>query len=224
MPTDYLPGYRWDGRLHRYVNVASGRFVGRQAILDLLDAEIAQREREMGRLLMAFMNGELVPGVWLHEMQTALRRTHLQMAALGAGGWERLTPADYGRIGGYLAADYRRLAEFARALEAGELTPAQALARMGLYLGNARRNFWHGQEPTPGVAGRVVLFRRELGMAEHCDDCVGYAGLGWQRADSGLAPAPGEGSVCLTNCRCTRRRVEVPAADVEQWIGSQRAG
>lgn len=224
MPVDYLPGYRWDEALQRYVNVATGRFVGRQAILDLLDAEIAQREREMGRLLNAFMDGELAPAVWLHEMHTTLRRVHLQMAALGAGGWDRLTPADYGRIGGYLGSDYRRLVEFARAIVAGELSPAQALARLGLYLGNARRNFWHGQARTSRRAGMVALFRRILGLAEHCDDCVGYAALGWQLADSGQVPAPGEGSVCLTNCRCSRLRIEVPADQVEAWIGTRRGG
>lgn len=223
MPVDYLPGYRWDAGLQRYVNVATGRFVGRQAILDLLDAEISQRERELGRLLTSFMDGELSPAVWLDQMHTVLRRTHLQMAALGAGGWDRLTPADYGRIGGLLGSDYRRMVEFARAVTAGELTTAQAMARLGLYLGNARRSFWHGQRATP-QAGGVVLFRRLLGVAEHCNDCVGYADLGWQRADSGLLPAPGEGSVCLTNCRCTRLSVEVPANEVPAWVGSRRDG
>lgn len=224
MPADYLPGYRWDEGLQRYVNVATGRFVGRQAILDLLDAEIAQRERELSRLLTAFMDGELAPGVWLHEMHTTLRRVHLQMAALGAGGWDRLTAADYGRMGGLLGMDYRRLVEFARAIAAGELTSAQAMARLGLYLGNARRNFWHGQRVAPRQDATVVLFRRLLGIAEHCDDCVGYADLGWQRADSGQVPAPGEGSVCLTNCRCTRLRIEVPAGEVAAWVGTRRDG
>lgn len=221
MPVDYLPGYRWDSRSHRYVNVATGRFVARQAILDLLDAEIGQRERELGRLAQALMEGRLSAAAWVHAVQTELRRAHLQAAALGAGGWDRLTPADYGRVGGYLAADYRRLVEFARAIEAGELTPAQVLSRMRMYLGNARRNFWHGQERA-AQPGRVVLLRRVLGAAEHCDDCVGYAALGWQRADSGQIPPPGEGSVCLTNCRCSRLRREVAADEVEGWMGTRR--
>ena len=60
-----------------------------------------------------------------------LKREYLQNAALGAGGWDRLTQADYGRIGGKLRAEYARLANMAEQVAAGEVTAAQAINRSG---------------------------------------------------------------------------------------------
>ena len=49
-----------------------------------------------------------------------------------------------------------------------------------------------------------VVFDEELwvlGIAEHCEDCVYYAGMDWQPI--GTVPTPGDGSTqCIVNCYC----------------------
>ena len=45
----------------------------------------------------------------------------------------------------------------------------------------------------------MTLERRILGAADHCDDCLEAAALGWQPI--GTLPAIGD-SRCMTNCHC----------------------
>jgi hypothetical protein len=145
-------------------------------------------------------------------MGRELRRMHLQYAALGAGGWERLGPAEYGRVGGVLRADYRRLVSFANDIANGQESEAAVLARVAMYIGNARRQFWtlDRERARPSKPGFVLMEIRVLGgiTAEHCSDCVAMAGQ-WQ--PFGALPLPGEESACLTHCQCTLVRKEVPA-------------
>jgi hypothetical protein len=196
--------------------------VARHAIVDLLDGHIDAAERRLSGLMTAFHEGRVSPGTWVAVTRTELQRLHLQNAALGAGGWDRLRATDYGRIGGALQADYRRLLGFAEDVRAGKLTLAQAQARMALYAGNARREFYHAERDRirPSAAGRVVIERRRLNSRESCEDCVGYYQQGWEPV--GVLPVPGEGSKCLTNCRCNLEQREVSLTEVNEWIGTKR--
>jgi len=203
MPLDeVLPGYRYNKSAARYISNKTGRFVARSSILSLLDGEVLQREMEVGRLTQAFMSGQISPSVFTARFRAELLQAHLQFGALGAGGWDRLTQADYGRMGGILQADYRRINGFAQDIISGKISEAQALNRAGMYMGNARREYWHtyrGNYPIP-KPGYTIIERRVLGTAEHCPSCLDYAGQGWQ--PHGVLPIPGENSQCMTNCRC----------------------
>jgi len=219
---DILPGYRWNQRAARYVDNRTGRFVARSRILGLLDDQVIGAEQRLGELTTAYHEGRLSGSVWVEQMRTQLRRLHLQNAALGAGGWDRLGPREFGRVGGNLRADYQRLESFARDIQDGTLTIGQALNRTNLYIGNARVEFWEAERervPAPG-AGNVALERRMLGIAEHCEDCIDFYDQGWQRL--GQLPPPGRQSVCLTNCKCRFERTEVLSSVMGEWIGTKR--
>ena len=171
MPLDeVLPGYRYNKAAARYISNKTGRFVARSSILSLLDGEVLQREMEVGRLTQALMDKQISPSVFIARFRAELRQAHLQFGSLGAGGWDRLTQADYGRMGGILQADYRRLNGFAQDIISGKISEAQALNRAGMYMGNARREYWHtyrGSYPVP-KPGYTIIERRVLGVAEHC--------------------------------------------------------
>jgi len=218
---DLLPGYTFSPNAARYRSAASGRFVARRDIVSQLDAQVRHGEQQLANLTTALHEGRLSPSVWTEQMRTELSRLHSQNRALGAGGWDRMTQRDWGAVGGKLQSDYRFLTNFAQEVRDGKVSLAQALNRANLYAGNARTQFWAAErEQRPHTAGMVSIERRQLGAAEHCADCVAYYDAGWSMA--GVLPGPGTRSACRTNCKCIMLAREVPADELDEWLGSKR--
>jgi len=221
--SDLLIGYTFDPRVHAYRNLATGRLVARARILELLDAQVTQRGNRLARLTLDFASNQMDASHWLAIMKDELRRAALEYAALGRGGWERLDAKAWGRVGGILQADLRRLIAFADDIASEKLSEAQILNRLGMYLGNMRRNFWDAERDALRLMAGRYRERRVLGISEHCDDCVVYARLGWQ--PFGVLPVPGERSQCLTNCRCILERqfIKSKQGQLSKWTGGEVA-
>jgi len=220
MPADVLPGYTWSAGASRYRNGATGRFVARRDILGLLDAQVGSAQARLGELTTALHEGRIAPAVWADQMRNELRRLHSQNRALAVGGWDRMTHADWGAVGGRLRGDYARVQRLATDMQAGNVTLPQALARVDGYIGNARVQFWSAEQARRAAEGMVSISLRSLGIAEHCGDCVAYHERGWCVA--GELPPPGEGSECNVHCRCTMERREVTVTELGEWLGTRR--
>lgn len=219
---DLLPGFTFDRKSHRYRDLSTGRFVARERITGLLDTQVQATAERLSALTTAAHEGKLAPAVYVEQMRTEVRRLTLQNAALGAGGFDKLTQSDYGRVGQQLREEYQRIANLAKQMKAGEVTLPQALNRTEMYAGTARKQFWEAEAAhvQPSEPGMMVLERRLLGVAEHCEDCLEYYNQGWQ--PPGVLPEPGQESACMSNCKCRKIRQEVPAGDVGDWIGTKR--
>ena len=216
-----LQGYYFDRRSHNYIRAATGRFVARGHVIELLEKSVAGRERRLYEGVRRLVDGRRSPQVFLSHGKLMLKRQYLQEAALAAGGWDRLTPTDFGRIGGKLQAQYRRLAELTRGVRDGEVSEAQALSRMQMYMGNARAEYFEVERELlpPMPQGQARIERRTLGASKGgpCVDCVGFADMGWQ--PEGTLPIPTQGSVCNGHCRCSLDRAEVEAERARAMIG-----
>jgi len=220
-PSDLLQGYTWDAGSGRYRG-PTGRYVARTRVLDLLSSSMHDREQRMLRGTTAFVEGRITARTWVSRESTMLKREYLQNAALAAGGWDRLTPRDYGRIGGKLRAEYGRIAAMADQVTAGEVSAAQALNRVRMYQGGARSMYYATERDHLPEAerGMVYLERRVLGPTEdHCTQCPQFYDLGWQY--EGTLPIPGSESDCGNNCLCDLLRKQVPANEAENWIGTK---
>jgi hypothetical protein len=169
----------------------------------------------MGELTTALYEKQLSPVAYQSIMRDEMRRLHLQNAALGSGGIEKLDSAAYGRTGALLREDYKRMSNLAEGIARGEVTLPQALNRIQGYAGSARINFLtqerEANRQAANVRGVQLEERRRLGASEHCKDCVAYFAMGWQPL--GTLPLPGQGSVCGTHCRCSLERREVQVAE-----------
>jgi hypothetical protein len=219
---DILPGYTYNRQTSRYRDQSSGRFVSRRDVLDLLDRQITGAERRLSDLTTAMHEGRIAPGVWAEQMRTEVRRLHSQNAAVGMGGWDRMDARAWGRIGGNLRSDYQRIVQLAHDIVDGKATLPQALARVHGYVGSARVEFWAAERQNMQPAeGMILIERRRLGVAEHCEDCISFYDSGWQNQE--VLPVPGERSRCRSNCRCGLDRREIPQADLADWIGTKRA-
>lgn len=224
---DQLPGYTFDRSAGRYRNASNGRFVARRDILTLLNNQVNAGEQRLRDLVTEFHEGKLSASTWAEQMRSEVKRQHLQQAALGAGGWDRLDQRDYGRIGGNLRAEYRNIENFARQVQAGEVTLPQALQRADGYVGGSRIEFFETERKAAQNAERIrgedttIIERRHLDpAAQHCRDCPGYYDRGWQAG--GTLPVPGVQCQCRHHCRCRMSRRAVPTSELADWIGTKR--
>lgn len=206
---EVLPGYTWSRGAGRYRSTATGRFVARREITGLLNTQVANAETRLGDLVTALYEKQIDASTWQSVMRDELRRLHLQNAALGAGGFDRLSSREFGRAGALLREDYARLTQLARDIASGETTLPQALNRVRGYVGSARMNYYAADRDAARLTGRRFEERRYLHASESCGDCVDYAGRGW--VEEGTLPLPGEDSQCTKYCRCTMERREVRA-------------
>lgn len=207
MPQEILPSYTWSVDVARYRSTETGRFVARRDIMNLLETQTNSAERRLGELTTAYHEGRMSASTWQVTMRDELRRLHSQNMALGVGGWDRATPQSWGRVGGYLQADYTRMAQLAQDIADGKATLPQALQRVNGYVVSARRNFFEADRDAMHRSGRMFEERRRLHAQESCPECIDYAGRGWVPAFT--LPIPGDASRCGSYCRCTMERREV---------------
>lgn len=215
---DVLTGFTWDRSAKRYRSSGTGRYVARNEIVNLLGTHISGGEGRVEALTRALYEGTIAPAVFAEQMRTQLRRLHLQNAALGAGGWDRLNSSDYGRIGQRLREDYGRINKLIGDVRDGNATIAQVLNRANGYVGNSRIAFWETERTAQSVPepGKVIIERRVLGAHKSCRDCLNYYAAGWQPL--GALPLPGLSCACGTNCKCRMERRQVTADEAGQYV------
>lgn len=202
-----LPGFTYSRSLARFRNTATGRFVSRDRIIDLLDAQVRHAENRLGAIVTAMHEKTLSPGMGQTLMRDELRRLSLTNAALGKGGFDRLDFRDYGRAGRQLRDTYQRMTNLARDIETGRVSLPQALNRVAGYVGEARRNFFETEREALRATGRAFEERRRLNPAEHCRSCVRWASMSWR--PMGQLPPPGSESECGPRCKCSMEVREV---------------
>ncbi len=195
-------GYAFDERIGGYRDRATGQKVKTLTVLREAERYHDRYVRpNIESITDRFIEGKIDLPKWQAEMREELRQAWKHTATAGRGGREQMTQADYGRLGGRLSFEYRKLADFARQIEAGQLTEAQIRARAALYANGPRTAYFDGLTAAQREAG-MTEERRILGVAEHCADCEYYASLGWQPL--GSLPEPGTQCACGHNCKCTK--------------------
>jgi hypothetical protein len=198
---DILRGYSFDRAIARYRDTTRGQFVSRARITDLLEQNVNGAEQRLASIVQGIFDGSIRPAYGQTLMREELRRMTLQNIALGKGGFDRLNFADYGKAGRELRDTYQRMTGLMRDIQNERVTLPQAMNRIHGYVGNARTLFYEAEREAMRQSDRRYEERRVLNARESCVDCVRYAGMGWQ--PFGVLPAPGSGSRCGTNCRCS---------------------
>jgi hypothetical protein len=192
--TTAKPIFRWSEKSQRYI-APNGRFVARVKVLAELEKVRRGVGQEMRELARQLRDGEISRVEWVIAMKARIKALHLMHAAVAAGGLDKLTPADLGRVG----AAVRRQYEFLRRWDAQNLpVDGRFIARAELYAGAAYGTFSDLERIKHKAAGYTEA-KRVLGIAEHCPDCLEWANK-WLPID--VIPPIGA-SVCRTNCRCT---------------------
>lgn len=207
MSPDILRGYQFSRTASRYRDTSTGRFVSQARITNLLEQQVNHAETRLGNIVQGVFTKEIAPGVAQTLMRDELRRLNLQERALGKGGFDRLSFRDFGAVGNQLRDSYARMTNLVQGIENGTVTLPQALNRIQGYVLEARQQFFKAERDALRESGRRFEEHRRLHASESCEDCIGYARMGWQPL--GVLPLPGERSVCNKRCRCTIERREV---------------
>ena len=192
-----LPGYSYDPRTHAYRNLATGRFLSREAITDLLRDVADGAGNRLAALGRSAVRGEITPRKFYELMQREVKYAYNAAAALAAGGWDRLTQGNWGRNGFLLKTQYGYLRDFAADIAAGKLTEAQAAARASTYGDSAYSRYWELDRQKQETAGVTMARWQTAGDDKVCVECQALERQGFVP----LARLPNPGTV-HPGCRC----------------------
>ena len=155
----------------------------------------------MNTLTQQLVDQRMSLAEWQAGMMEQIKISHSAAAAASRGGWAQMSQADWGAVGRMIREQYGYLRNFAHQVASGEqLLNGTALVRADLYAGAARGTFEEMRRRYERLMNGAEEEARVLGEADHCNDCLEFAALGWQPV--GTLPAIGE-SVCITRCHCT---------------------
>lgn len=196
------PGrYGWNAASARFYDRATGRYVSRDTMRLGLDDVLAAAEAEVRAASDQLRSGAIDLAEWQRVMRDVVKETMLDAEALARGGWEQLTPADFGRVGQAVRAQYAYLDGFTADIRSGLPLDGRFLSRAAMYA-KAARPFFHDEQAQLLADTGYTEERNVLHAAEHCGGCVDMTALGWVPIGT-LIPI-GERD-CLGNDRCTVR-------------------
>ena len=192
--------WTWDPRAKRYRNTKTGQFIGIEQMNNLRQDFFYMQKQRVASLTTQYNNAEINLHQFESQVKTIIKETYIDMYAMAKGGRNNLTQADWGRIGAMLKQQYGQngyLANFMRQIANGQLSEAQIVARMNMYINSANEAMWRGYASDlpidlpayPGDGSTVCLTNCQcawdirpveggydcywvLGYAEHCPDCV----------------------------------------------------
>lgn len=193
----------WEAATARYRSKATGRFVAESTIRTDMERYNERAVADaIGDITNRLLDGRIDLATWQQRMAAEIKDAHIINLQVGRGGKAVTEFSDYGRAGARLRFQYRKLDDFAKEIQLGDLTEAQIRNRARMYALAPRTAYYDGLTAAKYAAG-YIRERRVLNNAEHCQSCVTYAALGWQPI--GSLPEPGVDSECLTSCKCEKQ-------------------
>jgi hypothetical protein len=200
--------WAWLDRLKTYVNQAVGRILNRATVRSIGSVNHVVNTKLGDAATQDLLADSITAAQWEQRMRTLIKNSYIEQYLLGRGGKENTTRRDYSSIGGMLKEQYKYLRKFAQEIESGNLSPGAIANRSRMYVNSSREAFERAQRRALSNNGTdlgKMDVHWNLGLAEHCDDCVAFEGLGWIPADKnpfgGAFPGSGD-TKCLTNCKC----------------------
>ena len=167
-------------------NGSVGRLVSEREIADNLRVMYERTQTQFATLAEAVARGDITPSLFQRAMMEQLKNLHLSTAVLGAGGWDRADARLYGRVGRDLRDEYAYLRRFVRQMEAGEISPVDAVNRAQLYADNAYGQYW---KETDRRMRRAGVTEEHLHTAtEPCERCLNAEAEGWVAIGTYLIP------------------------------------
>lgn len=195
--------YGYNNTAQRWYTTNTGRFVSEQAVTDEMRVHQTATYRVLDNATRQLYAGSITLEQWQTVIAYELKDAHLAQSLYAIGGKNNATQANYGRVGGTLADEYRYLSNFASDISAGRVSEAQALARIRQYGNATQQSYW--REYSNATPNQQKLIWR-LNPAEHCSGCLDLAS-GSPYTSATLPTYPGAGATpCRGNCKCTLER------------------
>lgn len=196
-----MPEYSFVNSAQRWRNMDNGQWVSESTVESVMRQQVTNSFAELEDLTNRMYSGSITVGQWQQSVAGVLSDVHLSQAMFAAGGRANMNPTKWGRVGGTLADEYRHLANFAQQIAAGDVSQAQALARIKQYGRASQQSYWREY-----AANTTGLLYWDLGVAEHCPDCL-ILNANSPYTVQTLPTYPAAGATqCKGNCQCNLRR------------------
>lgn len=117
-----------------------GRLVSRREIRQAVDGALERGGRNVQALTDRLARREITVAEWQLAMTREIRSATLAGLASAHGGFDRLSPAMYGRAGAHLRGQYAYLRAWAAELERGAPIDGRARRRAAMYIESARQH------------------------------------------------------------------------------------
>lgn len=192
--------YNYDNSTQRWRNADNGRFVAHSNVVDEMRAHQLATHSTLESLTRQLYSGNINLAQWQIATASELKDAHLAQAIFGAGGRVNMDFAAFGRVGQTLREQYGFLNNFANEIAAGNVSEAQALARIKMY-GNAVQQSYYAEyaEQNKGTGKK---FYYDLQIGENCVTCIARSAGNPYEYDN-LQGYPGDGStICKANDLC----------------------
>lgn len=192
------PHFAWDPRSQRYRDARTGRFLPRKAIRAAMDGALGSAQKRVRALADQLRDGGSSLQDWQIQTAQSLKEIHLYSAALAKGGWDQMSPADFGRVGNVLRDQYGYLRNLAVAIAGGLLLDGRFGQRMTMYVQAGRATYHRTERAEMALRG----FNEERNLrsaADSCAGCLAASASGWVPIGT-LTPVGSRD--CMSNCRC----------------------
>ncbi|HEX8556677.1 MAG TPA: hypothetical protein VF668_01170 [Pyrinomonadaceae bacterium] len=201
------PLFFWDTSSARYRRTDNGHYVRRLDVGRLFTEFIRGGEARAAALADRLVARDISLHEWQQALRDEMRHAHTVAAVTAMGGWEQMTPRDWGRLGaltrdqyGYLNVAAGELGSGARALNGRVRVSSRRYVRAArsTYYNTQHRMLVERAAALPGV----LLARRVYGASitgEKCDGCQREHNRFWQAAETIAYIGSQE---CGGNCNC----------------------
>ena len=199
------PRYLYDRDQHTYYKVRATAKVPWAEVSRRLYDSLDDLEEQGASLAWHLRDGRITLQQYETGMMQLIKRSHLVNSTLAKGGWNQMSQADFGRVGGHVGAQYRYLRARVQAIKNGTQPVDGRLANISRqYVRMSRRTFSKTMGEEMEERGYDKERRVLSKFADHCrtkerPGCVDIASRGWQPI--GTLPLIGEAQ-CLGGCRC----------------------
>lgn len=174
MPHDYDP--------QRKRFVKDGQTIDPKEVRALIDKLTETVQKDAKRIAKRYETNKITLAQFKKEMQLLLRSGHIVAASVGKGGRDRMTQADWGKVGAKIKWQYGYLDKFAKKIESGRISKIHTANRAQSYASALHVTFYESfaTENAKVDKGKdEPLVRRVLNAKESCAGCSKYAAKGW---------------------------------------------
>lgn len=195
------PGFGWNERAGRYVRLdGSQRFVSwERTVRPALDSVVLKSQDRLRELAQQLRGRTIALADFEVAFFKEIKTAHVASAALAAGGWAQMTPADYGRVGAKIRAEYGFARDLCKDIEAGKVKlDGRFIQRVASY-GNAGTATFEAEHRRREIGAGARWERNVLGVADHCNGCLAETAKGWVPVGT-LVPVGSRD--CLNNDEC----------------------
>ncbi len=192
--------FQWISSLRRWFSVKLRRFLGEKDVREIAGKAVDKTIEAIRRVSNRYSDGQITMEQWRDQVAEEILDGHIQQYLLGRGGIKNMTDADWREVDKLVDRQYNYLEGFYKDIVDGKVTGGQLVTRAGLY----------GLAVGAGFASAIAAnnstskeSRWILSNVEHCQTCLQYAGMGWQKI--GVLPVPLSAEAqteCMSRCQC----------------------